>query len=165
MKRTLVYASILTGLCLALAVLTLSTSGCSTLANLNIINPSYSITDVRPYVNLALPPSMDFDFTVGVDNPNPVGLRLDRFDFNIFVNDNPVATGFNSERIAIPARGVGDIHLRTHVTYNEIKTIFREVADLVQGNRASYAIRGNAAYDTPVGRLTFPVSVSRGPRY
>jgi hypothetical protein len=33
------------------------------------------------------------------------------------------------------------------------------VADIVQGNRASYAIQGNAYYDTPVGRLQFPVTV------
>ena len=38
---------------------------------------------------------------------------------------------------------------------------FHQVADLIQGNRARYEIRGNAAYDTPVGRMTFPVSVMR----
>jgi len=154
MKRALAFAS----LCVLL-------SGCGTLANLNILNPTYSISDVQPHVRLAIPPSMDFDLTVGVDNPNPVGLRLDRFDFNLFVNDNPIATGFNSDRIEIPARGLGNVHLRTHVSYDNIGSIFREVADLVQGNRASYAIRGNAEYDTPVGRLTFPVSVERGARY
>ena len=154
MKRTLAFAS----LCVLL-------SGCSTLANLNIVNPSYSITDVQPHVQLAIPPSMDFDLTVGVDNPNPVGLKLDHFDFNLLVNDNQIASGYNNDRVSIPARGLGNVHLRTHVTYDNIRSIFREIADLVQGNRASYAIRGNAAYDTPVGRLTFPVTVSRSARY
>ena len=153
MKRALAFASL--GLLL---------SGCSTFADLNILNPTYSISDVRPHVRLAIPPSMDFDLTVGVDNPNRVGLRLDHIDFDLFVNDNQIATGFTDDRIEIPARGYGDVHLRTHVSYDNLRSIFHEVADLVQGNRANYALRGNAAYDTPVGRLTFPLSVVRNAR-
>jgi len=161
MRRTLLYACFLTALCVVLALLTLSFSGCAALQNLHIENPSYSIVDVTPHVNLSVPPSMDFDFTVGVDNPNPVALALDHFDFDIFVNRNQVANGTTFDRINIPARGTGDVRLRTHVNYKEIKTIFRQIADIVQGNRASYEIRGTAAYDTPVGRMSFPVTVDR----
>ena len=161
-KRPLILASLLTGLCIALALATLSMYGCSALQQtLNIVNPSYSLRNVDPHLNLALPPSMDFDLTVGVDNPNAVGLRLDQFDFNLLVNGNNIANGTSFDRIQIPARGIGDVRLRTHVSYDNAKAIFREVADLIQGNRARYEIRGNAAYDTPVGRLTFPVSVMR----
>jgi LEA14-like dessication related protein len=139
----------------------LALPGCSALQNLNIVNPSYSLRAIEPHVNLAIPPSMDFDVTVGVDNPNPVGLRLDRFDFNLLVNDNNIANGTTYDRISIPARGVGDVRLRTHVTYDNIKSIFREVADVIQGNRARYAVRGTALYNTPVGQLSFPVTVQR----
>ena len=161
-KRPLVLASLLTGLCIVLALVTLSMSGCAALQqSLKIVNPSYSLRSVDPHLNLAVPPSMDFDLTVGVDNPNAVGLRLDQFDFNLLVNGNNIANGTTFDRIQIPARGVGDVRLRTHVSYDNVKAIFREVADLIQGNRARYEIRGNAAYNTPVGRLTFPVSVMR----
>ncbi len=150
-KRSLILASLLT----------LSLSGCNTLQNLHVVNPSYSLRSVDPHLNLGVPPSMDFDLTVGVDNPNPVSLRLDRFDFNLLVNGNNIANGTTYDRVQIPARGLGDVRLRTHVTYDSLKSIFREVADLVQGNRARYEVRGNAEYDTPVGRLTFPVNVMR----
>jgi LEA14-like dessication related protein len=160
-RSPLVLASLLTGLCIGLAVLTLSLSGCSTLQNLHIINPSYSLRNVDPHINLAIPPSMDFDLTVGVDNPNPVGLRLDQFDFNLLVNGNNIANGTTYDRIQIPARGLGDVRVRTHVSYDNAKAIFHQVADLIQGNRARYEIRGNAAYETPVGRMIFPVSVMR----
>ena len=160
-KRPLILATLLTGLCIVLAAVTLSLSGCGTLQNLHIINPTYSLRNVDPHLNLAIPPSMDFDVTVGVDNPNPVGLRLDQFDFNLLVNGNNIANGTTFDRIQIPARGLGDVRLRTHVSYDNAKAIFHEVEELIQGNRARYEIRGNAAYDTPVGRLTFPVSVMR----
>jgi LEA14-like dessication related protein len=152
----------LTGLCVALAIGTIVLSGCSSLANLHIVNPTYSLRDIRPRLNLGIPPSIDFDFTVGVDNPNPVALRLDRFDFDLFINDNPVLRDVRSDQgVRIPARGIGDVRLSSHVTYNDIRTIFREIQDVVQGNRARYSIRGNAYYDTPVGQMRFPVTVSR----
>jgi len=162
MRRTLFYAMLLTGLCLGLAALTLTASGCSSVAHaLNIVNPHYSLVDVTPHVNLSIPPSMDFDLTVGVDNPNSVGLNLDRFDFDLFVNDNRVANGSSFDRIGVPARGFGNVRLRTHVTYDQLRTIYHQVVEIVQGNRAHYALRGTAAYDSPIGRLNFPVTIQR----
>ena len=164
MKRNLIYATLLTALCLVLSAATLTLSGCSSLGRaLNIVNPTYSIRDIRPHVAIALPlsaSSIDFDFTLGVENPNSVGLRLDRVDFDLLVNDNPVMQSVSSDqRINIPARGIGDVHLRTRVGYENLRGLFRDVADMVQGNRAHYEIRGNAFYNTPIGLMRFPVAV------
>ncbi len=162
MKRTLPFAAALTGLCIALAILTISLSGCSTLANLNIVNPRYTIRDIRPRVDIALPlsaSSIDFDFTIGVDNQNAVGLRLDRLDFGLFINGSHILDSATEQRISIPANGTGDVRLRARVGYQQLRSLFREVADIVQGNRARYEVRGNAYYSTPVGQLKFPVTV------
>lgn len=164
MRKTLVYASLLTGLCLALAAVTVTLSSCSTVGRaLNIVNPSYSIRDVRPRVAVALPlsaSSIDLEFDVGVDNPNSVGIRLDRLDFDVLINDNPVVNRVVSDQgIHIPARSEGNVHLRTRVSYDNIRSIWREVSDVIAGNRARYQIRGNAYYDTPVGQMRFPVTV------
>ena len=164
MKKTLVYASLLAGLCLVLAMATVTLSGCGTVGRaLNIVNPSYSIRDIRPRVVVALPlsaSSIDLEFDVGVDNPNSVDLRLDRLDFDVLVNDNPLVSRVISDQgIHIPARGAGNVHLRTRVGYDNIRTIWREVSDVIAGNRARYQIRGNAYYDTPIGQMRFPVTV------
>lgn len=161
MRRTLVYATLLTGLCMALSVSTIVLSGCSSLANLNIVNPSYSIRDVRPRLNLGIPPSIDFDLTIGVDNPNSVALRLDRLDFDLLVNSAPVLRNVQSNQgIQIPARGIGDVRLTSRVSYNDIRNIWEEIQNVIQGNRARYEIRGNAYYNTPIGQMRFPVTVS-----
>jgi LEA14-like dessication related protein len=163
MKRNLVLATLLTLTCIVLSAVTLSLSGCQSLANLNIVNPRYSLRGVVPHVAIALPLSasaIDFDFTIGVDNPNPVGLRLDWLDFDLAVNDTPVLTSVRAEQgIHIPAHGYGDVHLRTRVGYENLKTLFRQVADMVQGNRATYTIRGNAYYGTPLGQMRFPLTL------
>jgi LEA14-like dessication related protein len=162
MKRTLIAAATLTGLCIVLAILTVTVTGCQTLANLNIVNPRYSIRDVRPRVDIAIPlsaSSIDFDFVLGVDNPNAVGLTLDQVDFSLFANDTRLVDTVSRQGINIPANGQGDVRLTARVGYNNIRSIFREVADAVQGNRARYEVRGNAYYNTPVGRMRFPVTV------
>ena len=162
MKLTLLHATLLTGLCIALAVVTITLSGCRSLANLVIENPRYSIREVRPRVDIAIPLSasaIDFDFTIGIDNPNSVGIRLDRLDFNLRVNDNPILDSVSDQGIEIPARGYGDVRLRTRVGYNNIRNLWREVLDLVQGQRARYEIRGNAYFNTPIGQKRFPVTI------
>jgi LEA14-like dessication related protein len=164
MRKSLLCASVLTLLCIVLSIATLMTSCSSVARSLNIVNPTYSIRDIRPRVDIALPlsqSSIDFDFLLGVNNQNSVGLRLDRVDFNLLINDSHILDGYSDSQIRIPARGVGDVHLRARVGYDSLRSIFREVADMVQGNRARYEIRGTAYYNTPVGQLRFPLTVYR----
>jgi LEA14-like dessication related protein len=160
MKRNLIAASILTLACVALAAVTLTLTGCNSLAN--VVNPTYSLRAVDPHLVLGLPPALDLDLTIGIDNPNPVSLRLDHFDFDLLINDNPVLNNVRSDQgVHIPARGLGDVQVRAHVNFANLQSIAQQIIDMVRGNRARYAIRGNAYYDTPLGQLRFPLTVSR----
>ena len=162
MKRTLTVGSVLA--CLSMAAgAALLLSGCAALQNvLDIENPRYSIRDIRPRIDVAIPlsaSSIDIDFALEVDNPNKVGLRLDQVDFNLFINDSRVLDSISQQDINIPANGRGDVLLRTRIGYQNIRSIWNEVVDIVRGQRARYELRGNAYYDTPMGRLKFPVTV------
>lgn len=162
MKRTLTVGSVLA--CLSIAAgAALLLSGCAALQNvLDIENPRYSIRDIRPRIDVAIPlsaSSIDIDFALEVDNPNKVGLRLDQVDFNLFINDSRVLDSISQQDINIPANGRGDVLLRTRIGYQNIRSIWNEVVDIVRGQRARYELRGNAYYDTPMGRLKFPVTV------
>ena len=163
MKRNLTLGALLAGLCLVAAAASLLLSGCGLAkAALNIENPRYSIRDVRPRVDIAIPLSastIDLDFSIEVDNPNSVGLRLDEIDFDLFINDSRILDGISQQRINIPANGRGDMRLRTSIGYQNLRTLWTEVVNAIRGERARYEIRGNAYYDTPLGRLKFPVSV------
>jgi|SRR5436190_21418904 len=160
MKRNLLLAALLAGTCVVLSICLIATSGCSTLANLHVINPTYSLRSVDPHINFSIPPSLDLDFTVNVNNPNPVGLTLNALDFDLLVNNNAIVRNVHSTQgFQIPAQGANDVHLSTHVTYDSIRSIYNEVLSVIQGNKATYGIQGNASYETPIGRMTFPVSV------
>jgi len=150
---------------LPLALLTIVLlSGCAAVQSaLNIENPRYALRDIRPRVDIAIPlsaSSIDIDFNLEVENPNSVGLRLDQLDFNLLINDTRVLDSTTRQRLNIPANGTGDVQLRTRIGYQNIRTLWTEIVDIASGRqRAKYELRGNAYYDTPVGKLKFPVTV------
>ena len=163
MKRNLTLGVLLAIFAIAAGVASLLLSSCAAVRSaLNIENPRYTIRDIRPRVDIALPlsaSSIDIDFALEVDNPNSVGLRLDQIDFNLFINDNPVLDSISQQDIRIPANGRGDVRLRTRIGYQNVRSLWNEVVSVIQGNRARYELRGNAYYNTPIGRLKFPVTV------
>jgi len=163
MKRSIFTAALLTGLCVMLALVTFTLSGCSTVASaLNIVNPTYSLKNIQPHIAIGLPLStsaIDLDFDLGVDNQNSVGLKMAGLNFDVLVNGNRLLTSQSSNGVNIPANGYGAVHLRSRVGYNEIRSIWGQIVDVIQGNRANYEVRGTASYDTPVGRMNFPVTV------
>jgi LEA14-like dessication related protein len=160
-RRTLAFAALLTALCVGLSILTFALSGCSALAYRHLEKPEYRIVDVAAKVNASLPPSVDLDLTIGVDNPNPVALRLDAFDFVLFANEQRIANGSTADRVNIPPNGSGDVRLRAHLSYKGLKTIYRDVVDMVQGDHAHYTLEGNATFDTPLGQRTYPVKIGK----
>ena len=163
MKRTLTLGSLLAVMSIVAGAAMLLLSGCAAVQNaLDIQNPRYAIRDIRPRVDIAIPlsaSSIDIDFALEVDNPNRVGLRLDQVDFNLFINNTRILDSISQQNINIPANGRGDVMLRTRIGYQNIRSIWGEVVDIVRGERARYELRGNAYYNTPVGRLKFPVTV------
>lgn len=163
MKRTLILATLLTGGCIVLSAVTLALSGCRSLVGANLVKPSYTLRSVVPHVAIALPltaSAIDFDITISVDNPNPIGLRLEWLEFDLAINDTPVLTSVRADQgVNIPAHGVGDVHLRTRVAYANLKELFRQIAGIVEGNRAHYTINGNAYYKTPFGLRRYPLTL------
>ena len=160
MKRSLTVALFLTGACILLAVVSLLTSGCASVVDIQ--NPTYSVRDIRPHVSIAIPlsaSSIDFNFLLGVDNPNRISLPVAHLDFDLFANDTHLISATSRERVTIPAHGYGEIPVRARVGYHEIRDVWGSVIDLVTGNRARYHLSGTAYYDTPFGERGFPVSV------
>ena len=104
---------LLTGACIALAALSLLTSGCASV--IDIQNPTYSVRDIRPHVSIGIPlsaSSIDFNFLLGVDNPNRISLPVAHLDFDLFANDTHLITAISRERVTIPARGYGEVPVR-----------------------------------------------------
>jgi len=165
MKRTpLTLGTLLAFLSISAGLAMFFLTSCAAVRSaLDIENPRYSIRNIHPRLDIAIPlsaSSVDIDFDLEVDNPNRVGLRLDQIDFNLFINDARVLDSISQQNIDIPANGRGDVRLRTRIGYQNVRSLWTEIVDIVSGRqRAKYELRGNAYYDTPVGRLKLPVTV------
>lgn len=160
MRRNLTFGSFLAAMSVAAGAALVFLSGCASL--MDIQNPRYSIRDIRPRIDVAIPlsaSSIDIDFAIEVDNPNSVGLRLDQVDFDLLINGTRVLDTISQQNVRIPANGIGNVQLRTRVGYSNLRSIWSEITDVIRGERARYEIRGTAHYDTPLGRLKFPLTV------
>lgn len=147
MKRSLIVALLLVG-------------GCASV--LDIQNPTYSVRDIRPHLSIAIPlraSSIDFNFNLGVDNPNRISLPVSHLDFDLFADDTHLVSAVSRAQVTIPAHGYGEVPVRARVGYTEIRDVWQSVVDLITGNRAHYHLTGTAYFDTPLGEKRFPVNV------
>jgi LEA14-like dessication related protein len=150
---------------LSTLIVSVAAAGCY--SALNLVNPEYAIRDVQPRVQVAIPFSasiVELDFDIEIRNPNSVGLRVDQIDFDLLLNSQRVLSGISNQNVRIPANGIGMVELRTRFGYDNAQTFFREAIDWVQGGRANYELRGTVHYNTPIGRMSFPLTVYRRSR-
>jgi len=73
--------------------------------------------------------------------------------------DSIMLDSINQRGIRIPANGRGNVNLRTRIGYQNVRSMSGEIVNVIRGNRARYELRGDAYYDTPLGRKKFPVTV------
>lgn len=94
-----------------------------------------------------------------IRNPNDIALTLDQIDFDLLLNNRQVTRGVSAQNVRIPALGIGDARLRTTVNYESIRSLFNEIVSSAERGEGDYEIRGRAWFQTPLGRLSFPVTV------
>lgn len=142
----------------ALAVVLVT--GCSALLDLQ--EPDYQLRTITTTPRIAIPlrdSAIDFDFLIEVSNPNSIALTLDGLEVDLFLNGEQVTRSVTSQNLRIPANGVADARLRTSLDYDSVRSLFSQIVASVESRQASYELRGKAWFQTPVGRLSFPISV------
>ncbi|MBW3670862.1 MAG: LEA type 2 family protein [Acidobacteria bacterium] len=135
-------------------------AGCSTLLNLK--TPEYSLRSITTTPRIAIPlreSTIDFDFLLEIRNPNGVALTLDQIDLDVFLNNRQVTNTVSSHQVKVPANGIGDARLSTSVDYESIRSLFNEIVRAVERGETDYELRGRAWFQTPLGRMNFPINV------
>lgn len=73
---------------------------------------------------------IDTEFVFAINNPNPVGLDIDQFSYNLAFSDIDWLDGDNPDGLLLNASGESTISLPTHI-------VFTELYDMVQANRGA----------------------------
>lgn len=96
---------------------------------------------------------IDVDFVFAVDNPNPVGVPLNRFDYALELAGVEIIRGEDPNGLELVAEGSSDVAL-------PVSLAFADIFDLVEATRGvdtlPFALRGGFGWDTDIG----PVDVS-----
>jgi LEA14-like dessication related protein len=140
---------------LAAAALTASVlAACSVLEQAGVESPRVHLESTR-VASLSLD---DVDLVLGfeVANPNPVGVRFDRFDYRLSVAGTELARGEQRRGVELAARGTSRIELPVSVGWTDLGAIYRSLS---AGGRPGYRLEGGFWFDVPVlGALRVPLT-------
>ena len=95
-------------------------------------------------------------FDVEIRNPNPIGISLSDFDYELQIEGTPFVSGEVDEKISIAARDRSIVALPVELGFEELVKTIRELEDREE---AAYRLSSGFSFDLPVlGRVRIPVS-------
>lgn len=106
-------------------------TGCETLAKDPLFSqfiPTIKFDSLQ--VNEVNFQEIDTEFVFAIDNPNPVGLDIDQFSYNLAFSDVDWMDGDNPDGLLIGAEGESKVSLPTHI-------VFSELYEMIQASRGA----------------------------
>ena len=97
-------------------------------------------------------------FDVEIKNPNPIGIGLSGFDYELQIEDNPFVSGQVQDKVTISARDRSIIPLPVELGFEEIAQTIDALAPRAGKEQAAYRLSSGFSFDLPVlGRIRIPV--------
>lgn len=102
-----------------------------------------------------------FNVVLGVKNPNPVAAVLDKFDYEMFLQDQSVGTGALPKDFRVEAGGSQEMVLPFAITYDSLaKPVLDSIQAALQSKEIGVGVKGVSHLSTPIGTLDFPMQVA-----
>lgn len=100
----------------------------------------------------------DLDIVLKVTNPNTVTAKLDRLDYQLFVEGQPVGEGATTSDFSVPGGASQLLTVPISVTYAGLPSV---ALDAVRNRAADVKLQGTSHLATPLGRIDYPVTIER----
>jgi LEA14-like dessication related protein len=133
-----------------------------------LLNSCQSLRDVvevmrKPEVRIASTELEALSFTgltlrfdVEIRNPNPIGISLSGFDYELEIEGNPFVSGEVDEKVSVEARGRSVVPLPVELGFDEVANT---IGALEGKEEAAYRLSSGFTFDLPVlGRVRIPAS-------
>lgn len=128
-------------------------AGCAGLTKSGIGRPKVSVESAKLAALSFQGATLQFGF--GIDNPNPVGLHLDGFDYALSVEGARMMEGRQESKLDVAADARTTLELPVTLKYQQLWSGLRQV---VEKKQAGYVLEAGFAFDVPViGRVRIPV--------
>lgn len=99
----------------------------------------------------------DLDIVLKVTNPNPLTARLDRLDYDVFLEGSKVGNGTMAQDFAVTANSSKELTLPVHIPYQGLP---EAALKAIQARQAAIRVAGTSHLSTPLGAISYPVEVS-----
>jgi len=96
---------------------------------------------------------MDTQFVFAIDNPNPVGLSVASFTYDLDLGGNGFVDGDSADGLALPAGGTADFMLPVNIVFADVIAL---VSNLGDASEVPFSLQGEFGFQTPLGILKVP---------
>jgi LEA14-like dessication related protein len=97
--------------------------------------------------------SMDLAFIVKIKNPNPVGVKIEKLNYQLDLNDVSLGSGELLAPIFLKASGTGTVTLPFSTSFNGISNLVKMI---LGENEVHYQLRGKAVLSKFWKKQEFP---------
>jgi LEA14-like dessication related protein len=100
----------------------------------------------------------DLVFDIEIKNPNPIGINLTGFEYELLLNSNSFLKGDQKKQIEMKANDASTIQLPLSLLY---ENIYKTYQSLKNEDKITYSLKTHLSFDLPVlGGVRIPVSTS-----
>jgi LEA14-like dessication related protein len=98
----------------------------------------------------------DLLFVLDIENPNPFGIGMAGFDYDLSIDDASFVSGDKNDRLDIDAGATSSVELPVNLNYADL---FSSFSSLLDRDESKYRITMGFSFDLPVlGMIRIPVS-------
>ena len=95
--------------------------------------------------------SISADFIFGVQNPNPVSVKLDQFGYSLGLEGVEFVKGRNTDGIALKSKGDTELSIPVTLAFADI---FKLVQNVDGKDDIGFSLAGDFGFNTPAGMAT-----------
>lgn len=96
---------------------------------------------------------VDTEFVINIANPNPVGVGVQRWSWNLALAEQPFLSGDGDKGFAVAANGSSPLVIPTRLDFSDML----DTAKALKGqDDVPYTVGGDLSVNTPVGPVTLP---------
>lgn len=115
----------------------------------NIQKPTASVSNVK--ISQISFEDIGLVFDISINNPNPVGIHLDGFDYDFLLNGSSFVKGDQNQGVDINSGGSSVVSLPVTLTFAEIYDVYKTVEDQ---DEIGYRLNTGLKFNLPVLGLT-----------
>ena len=100
---------------------------------------------------------IDLNFNLLIDNPNPYGVQLDGFDYNLTIEGNEILTGDKNQEVRIASANTSHLSIPITIDFSDLYSLVTRTKTL---DSLSYSLKGHFKPGGILAGIPIPFSTS-----